>query len=114
MRTQGQAEIGAVGSIDAELLGMSEIAREGFSEYRDNKYVVKLFPTTSYTEEEKEVSSRVENNINTYIKEQEQKWVLGEEDVESTWDNYMATLKSMGLDEFVKIKTDAYNRVSGK
>ena len=114
MRTQGQAEIGAVGSIDAELLGMSEIAREGFQEYRENKYVSKLFPVTSYTEEEQEISDRIESDINTYIKEQEQKWILGEEDVDATWDKYIETLKSMGLDDYIKIKTDSYKRAVGK
>ena len=40
----------------------------------------------------------------------EQKWIIGAEDVEKGWDEYLATLKKMNVDQVIKIYQTAYAR----
>ena len=42
--------------------------------------------------------------------EHEQKWVLGKLDVESSFDEYISNLKSMGMEDVLKVYNDAYQR----
>ena len=44
-----------------------------------------------------------------YVKQQASKWVV-DGGIEEEWDSYLANLKNMGLDEFIKIQQDAYDR----
>lgn len=111
LKTQGaNLEIGTIGSIEAELAGMNEISRKGFEMYIDGGYVKQQFVKPQFTESEQKVLNTNYNNIDTYISEMEQKWILGTEDVEKGWDNYIATLKKMKVDEVIKIYKDAYAR----
>ena len=48
-------------------------------------------------------------DINSYVTQQASKWVV-EGGVEKDWDDYKATLKKMGIDDFMKIQQDAYDR----
>ena len=50
-----------------------------------------------------------EKGIESYVKQQASKWVV-EGGIEKEWDSYKETLKNMGLDEFMKIQQEAYNR----
>jgi len=110
MRNQGQVEIGSVGSIDAELAGMNEIARKGFLAYDEGGFVRKQFNAPTFTEAENDAKKDKWNNITTYISEIEQKCVLGIEDIDAVWDTYIKTLKDMGIDEVTEIYNTAYKR----
>lgn len=110
MRNQGQVEVGTVGAIDAEYMGMNETSRNGFFQYLESGIVRKPSVMTKLTPEEKAVVDRVSTNINTYVSEQEQKWVFGKEDVDATWDRYIADLKKMGLDDYITVNQQAYAR----
>ena len=48
-------------------------------------------------------------DINSYVTQQASKWVV-EGGIEKEWDDYKATLKKMGIDDFMKIQQDAYDR----
>ena len=65
-------------------------------------------------EEENAIKEKYAADINTYADEQRQKWIMGAEDVDATWDKYVATLESMHLDEVTKIYQAAYDRKIGK
>ncbi len=111
LRNQGAlVEFGAINMIDAELAGMNELARQGFNEYLNNGYIKPQMPTISYNEEEQNVIDANKTDISTFCNEQEQKWILGVEDVDSTWDSYIAQLKSMNVDEVLKVMNSAYTR----
>lgn len=109
LRSIGNAEIGTVGNIEAEKLSMNEIGLKGFEEYEP--IVVPQRGQVTYTEEELDVVNKYKTNILTTVKEQQQKWLMGAEDVDATWDKYISTLKGMGLDEYVKTEIEAYNRM---
>ena len=103
-------EFGAINDIGAELAGMNELARKGFNMYLDNGYIQPSAPALSYNREEQKVIDAYENNIKTFVSEQQQKWILGTEDVDATWDRYIETLKSMNVDEYLKALQSAYAR----
>lgn len=62
-----------------------------------------------YTPEEQERLKILENDIDSYTKQMEAKFVTGQEKIEN-WDKYVQKLKEMGVDELIKIKQDAYGR----
>jgi len=73
-------------------------------------YTIPVYPNTvRYTKEETERLSFLQNDIDTYVDQMLAKFIIGEEPL-SKWDEYVKTLQSMGLDELLKIKQDAYNR----
>lgn len=114
MRKNGQVEIGAVRDFDAEYQAMGKEAKVGFDLYMDNGYCRPTVEFAEFTEKENAVKEKYATDINTYAEEQRQKWVMGAEDVDSTWDNYVATLESMHLDELTKIYQAAYDRKNKK
>jgi putative aldouronate transport system substrate-binding protein len=111
MRNQGQVEIGTVGSLATELAGMNEIALKGFNEYRNNKYGVAPVPPFNLNEEENEIKNQYYTNLTTFMNEQQQKWLMGVETVDATWDKYIETITNMNYYEIEKIYNDAYNRI---
>jgi len=110
MRNQGQAEIGAIRKFDAEKQGMSKEAQEAWDMYNDNGWCKEQTEYDVLTEEENEIKGKYSSNINTYANEQRQKWIMGAEDIDSTWDKYVETLKSMHVDDMVKVYQAAYER----
>ena len=110
MRNQGQVEIGAIRKFDAEKQGMSKEAQEAWDMYNDNGWCKEQTEYDVLTEEENEIKGKYSSNINTYANEQRQKWIMGAEDIDSTWDKYVETIKSMHVDEMVKVYQAAYER----
>ena len=86
MRNIGQAEIGAVRDFDAEYQAMGKEAKEGFDLYMSNGYCQPPVEFAEFTEEENSIKEKYAADINTYANEQRQKWIMGAEDVDATWD----------------------------
>ena len=40
-----------------------------------------------------------------------QNWILGNKDVDATWDEYITHLKELGVDEVIAIQQAAYDRM---
>ncbi|MFK7694945.1 ABC transporter substrate-binding protein [Paenibacillus sp. HJGM_3] len=80
-------------------------AAEKFKKYMPNE----LWPTFNYTAEENTRMAALNADINTYVTEMAAKFVSGKAPF-SEWDNYVATLKKMRLDEFMQIYQAAYDR----
>lgn len=113
LRSRGQQEFGAVMLIEAELEIMNEYAREGYKMYWDNGWceVVPQFPPLTFTQEEERIIKEKGTPITTYFNEQRNKWVMGTEKLtDESWNAYLNQLKIMGIDEYVKVYQDAYDR----
>ena len=111
LKTQGaNLELPTIGNLEAELRGMNEIARAGFEMYDNGGFVIQQFANPKFTDEEQKILNKYYNDIDTYIDEMEQKWILGVEDIEKGWDKYLATLKKMNVDQVIKIYQTAYAR----
>ncbi len=110
LRSIGCYEIGSYGNLEGELAAMNEEAREGFELYENSDWIQPQFPTLSFTEEEQDVIDANWVNLTTAIEEYEQSALMGVVDIDSTWDNHIASLKDMGLDEVVAAYNSAYER----
>lgn len=110
MRKLGSCEIGSWANVDAEIKGMTPEAAEGFKNYVDNKYQVKLAPTCAKTEEEQRVLSDKGTAVSTFMSEYLQHWTMGSKDIDATWDEYIAGLKSMGIDDVINVYQTSYDR----
>ena len=111
MRDHGQLEFGAPMSIQAEIDAMTPQAKEGFQLYNDNpSWYPTAFPSLSLTSEEERIEKDKGTALKTLITERQQEWLMGTKDIDATWDQYIADLKSMGYDEWQKSKQDAYDR----
>jgi putative aldouronate transport system substrate-binding protein len=67
------------------------------------------FPSLYLTPEEADKVAASATDISTYIEQMEAKFITGVEPL-SNWDTYISKLKSMGLDEYVQVYQDAYDR----
>ena len=110
MRTIGGQEIGYFAELGPEIAGMSAEAAEGFKLYADNKWTVKAFPTLSQTTDEARVISDKGTALTTYMKETQQNWIMGNKDVDASWDQYIADMNSLGLEELLAAYQAAYDR----
>lgn len=68
-----------------------------------------VWPEFIYTEDERKVLTSNGADIEKYVEEMEDRFITGEKPF-SEWDDYVKELKNMGLDNYLKIKTDAYER----
>ena len=68
-----------------------------------------LLPTMSYTLEENSRSFAAMSDIKTYRDEMIDKFIMGTEPLEK-FDDFVAQLKTMGIDDMGKIQSDAYER----
>ncbi len=73
-----------------------------------------LIPPITLTEEESKRYTNLNSQIDTYITEQRTKFITGEADVEAEWDNYISTLKSLGIDEMISIYQGAVDRYNAR
>lgn len=113
MRNQGQVEIGTIINIDAELMGMNEIGRKGFERYIDQGYAIETLDTEFTTDESVEVDE-IMADINDYMGEMQQKWILGEADIDATWNEYIETINSYDYSRAQELYTTAHKRAVGK
>ncbi len=64
----------------------------------------------AYTEEEQNLIDMVKTDCVSYFKEMRAKFVTGEANLDSDWDSYVSTMKSMGLDDFTAVYQSVYDR----
>ena len=78
-------------------------------------YMVESFPATSlkFNDEESEIIANKYTDIQTYVNQQLAKFITGTEPL-SKWDEYVAQVKKMGIDDVVKVYQAAYDRLNSK
>jgi len=67
-----------------------------------------------YTKEEEDNISEISSNLKTYVKECQTRFIMGEMSIEDDWDEYINTLKNIGLDLVIETTQIAWNRMIGK
>jgi putative aldouronate transport system substrate-binding protein len=102
-------EVGFHQDYAAELQAMNPDARSAVELYQNNEYPVKPFPRLNFTLEQQQVVSNLSGNIGAYVSEQMQKWMLGAESVEDTYDNFIKGLKDLNFEELEKVYQAAYD-----
>lgn len=80
---------------------------EGSSEY--------LLPKSFYfSTEEKETLSTIETELNSYADEMIVKFVIGTEDIEAKWDEFVKICNQYGMQDAIGVWSAAYNRLQAK
>ena len=65
----------------------------------------------TYTKDENTFMNSTGTDIQKYVNEMRDKFISGEESLDdSNWENYVETIESMGLDEYLSIQKGAYER----
>lgn len=87
-----------------ELQWLDPIAREGAQMYLDNGYIKDMtFVGLPVSDDDQKAASAYYADLNTYVREQMQKWVLGSEDVDATYDSFISGLKQMKVDDYLEL-----------
>lgn len=73
---------------------------------------IPLFMTLTADESEEYVIIKAE--MDTYVEEMRQKFIIGTADIDTEWDSYLATLESFGLTRGVEIQQAAYDRYQNR
>ena len=79
-------------------------------EHYIGKYPEKVLPKLKYTTEETEQILDAITNIKSFIDQTTAEFITGERDIESGWEQYIDELNSMGLEEYIKVAQQSYNR----
>lgn len=82
--------------------------------YANGGFVQELYPrlpALSFTEQELNTITSKYPPCRTYMLEQLQKWTFDGSSIDAEFDDYMQTLKSIGMDEIVGIYQTAYERL---
>ena len=66
--------------------------------------------TTKFTSEEADELSLIETDLNSYKQTMESKMIIGDLDIDATWDEYVAGIRSRGLERYLEILQQAYDR----
>ncbi len=84
---------------------------EQYKYVRDSKWVSPSVPQVAvYTDEEQEKLDLVSTDVTSYFKEMRDKFIIGQASLDSDWDSYVSTMKSLGLDTYVEVFQSVYDR----
>lgn len=72
------------------------------------EYAIATFPIVKYTEEQASKVGMYATNLTSYVESQYAHWVV-DGGVEEEWDEYIATLEKMGVQEYIKMTLEAYD-----
>ncbi|MGO4936293.1 extracellular solute-binding protein [Fundicoccus sp. Sow4_H7] len=69
------------------------------------------FPITYLTVDEQDVIVSMQTDLNTFIVEQEARFITGVQEInDDTWAKYVSTIESMGIEDYVRVHQQAYDR----
>lgn len=76
--------------------------------------IKEAWPAFIYSAEENERMTALSNDIHTYVDEMRAQFITGKASIEDKWNEYVKTIESMGLKEYMEIYQSAYDRYEGK
>lgn len=71
----------------------------------------KLLPPLKFTQEDTDMLIDALTNIPDFVKQAIAEFTTGTRDIEAGWDQYLAELDSMGLQQLIEISQDTYDRM---
>lgn len=100
------------GSAVTSTPGNAQARAKGFAEnvipYQSDKAIA--YWLLKFTEDEQYVLDNKLSEIKAYYQQMEAEFISGAADIETEWDNYVATLDKMGIADVLKVYQDAYDR----
>lgn len=77
-------------------------------------YYFHTTPVMNFTTDESSQLADISTSLNQTVQEYYAKFIMGQLDVtnDKDWDNYTNTMKKLGLDKFIELRTAAYERTN--
>ncbi len=95
-------------TMSANALHCTEIWAAAFD--NEQKWTLPADNTMTFTMEETENLGSIQGDISTYVEEYTALVVTGQQDLDSTWEEYISNIEDMGLQECIDIYQAAYDR----
>lgn len=73
-------------------------------------YLIPAFPDILPTSDESDEVAGILADLTTFQEEAILRLVLGQEELDAGWDNYVATMQGLGVDRLIAIKQEQYDR----
>ncbi|OPJ60591.1 extracellular solute-binding protein [Clostridium oryzae] len=67
-------------------------------------------PTLFFTDDETSRRNQIETDLKAYVNKMKSQWLMNGNLTDAAWNTYLNNLKKIGVDQFVKITQDAYDR----
>ncbi|MBO4897109.1 MAG: extracellular solute-binding protein [Clostridia bacterium] len=111
-----QMDIGYRQDFEYEKQWLTDDAVAAMELYENGGFIKEQFPilTMEFTPEEMEEYSNLKTQITTRVDEMQQKWILGNSDIESEYDSYISDLDSLGMKRLLEIQQSAYERYNSQ
>lgn len=111
---QGGASLPCIRDEELRMKQLEVISPGGahFQRERDRyvaEFGIGIYPKLYFSEKQTSDIARIAAVLNPYVTEYFAKVVVGEYDLDSTWDDYLKNLKNMELDKLLNIYQEAYN-----
>lgn len=119
--TQKFSTLGALEYVSDEDLNSNEckieagqhlLKEKAIREYEGN--VLNGYPVLSYTSEELKELATLKTDLKNYMASMKSQFIVGEKDIDATWDEYLAELEKIGLSRLLEIEQAAYDRYIAK
>ncbi|HLR74198.1 MAG TPA: ABC transporter substrate-binding protein, partial [Virgibacillus sp.] len=68
-----------------------------------------VWPPFSFTEEEMKKLERVGSDIDKFVSDMRDKFIVGSESLDD-WDKYVKEIEKMGLEDYMEVQKAAYER----
>lgn len=68
------------------------------------------YPEIYFSEDEADTLAVIEADILSYIEEMDARFITGNRNIDDDWDNYIAEITRMGINEVISIRQEAYDR----
>ncbi|GBF75287.1 hypothetical protein PA598K_03681 [Paenibacillus sp. 598K] len=81
--------------------------KEKYEPYRVDASMV--MPPLFFTTEQTEEIADLQKTIYDYVSEMNARFITGNANIDSEWDNYLATLANMNLDRYLQVYQEAYD-----
>lgn len=95
---------------DRETSNYTEAQKEASDIWTSNMTAGRSMGSYRLTSTESEEATALYADIKTYVAEHILKFIIGAEDVDAVWDDYVAAIKEMGIDDVIFIHQLAYDR----
>lgn len=118
-RDQAMAEyvpwlgIGPPGIVTEDVFDGSETTNESLEAAEKIEPFVPedIWSDFTYTKDENKFMNSTGSDIDKYVKEMRDKFISGDETLDDdAWDKYISTIQSMGLEEYMDVQEDAFER----
>ena len=108
MSRGAQSRVSFIQDFEYEKQWLNHDALNGMEMYINNNWFTEFYTPPLMEENDQETYNSIITDVQTLASEQIQKWILGGENVEDNYDEFIAKIKSMQIDKAVELLNKYY------